>query len=84
MVNGATIELLYFARVAELLGTRGETLPLPQPATTVGLRAALNARYPQLQGLAQLRIAINQTHVKGEAALAAGDEVAVFEPVTGG
>ena len=83
-MNGATIELLYFARVAEMLGRRGETLPLPEPADTAGLRAALTARYPQPQGVARLRIAINQTHLKGDAPLAAGDEVAVFEPVTGG
>ncbi|OZI71183.1 molybdopterin converting factor subunit 1 [Bordetella genomosp. 12] len=74
----------YFARVAELLGKRSERLPLPQPADTVQLLADLASRYPQLSDASRLRIAVNQTHVKGQAPLAGGDEVAVFEPVTGG
>ncbi len=83
-MNGAMIELLYFARVAEMLGKRGERLPLPEPADTVQLLADLAARYPQLAAAGRLKVAVNQTHVKGRAPLAAGDEVAVFEPVTGG
>ncbi|MEJ2895791.1 molybdopterin converting factor subunit 1 [Bordetella avium] len=83
-MSGATIELRYFARVAEMLGKRAERLPLPQPANTEQLMADLAARYPQLAGVKRLKIAINQNHVKGEAPLSAGDEVAVFEPVTGG
>ncbi|AMD46342.1 MoaD/ThiS family protein [Bordetella holmesii] len=76
--------MLYFARVAELLGKRAERLPLPQPANTVQLVEDLAVRYPQLSEANRLRLAVNQTHVKGPVALAADDEVAVFEPVTGG
>jgi molybdopterin synthase sulfur carrier subunit len=47
-VNGATIDLLYFARVAELVGKRGESWPLDGESTGAQLLAALGERYPQL------------------------------------
>ncbi|MGV2864085.1 MoaD/ThiS family protein [Achromobacter sp. ESBL13] len=83
-MNGATINLLYFARVAELVGKRGEDWPLDGESTGAQLLAALGERYPQLAPAARLKLAINQTHSKPTATIRAGDEVAVFEPVTGG
>jgi molybdopterin synthase sulfur carrier subunit len=81
-VNGATINLLYFARVAELVGKRGEAWPLDGESTGAQLLAALGERYPQLAPAARLKLAIN--HSKPTAPIRPGDEVAVFEPVTGG
>ncbi len=83
-MNGATINLLYFARVAELVGKRGEDWPLDRESTGAELLAALGERYPQLAPAARLKLAINQTHSKPTAPIRPGDEVAVFEPVTGG
>jgi len=83
-VNGATIDLLYFARVAELVGKRTEAWPLDGESTGAQLLAALGERYPQLEPASRLKLAINQTHAKPSATIRAGDEVAVFEPVTGG
>jgi molybdopterin synthase sulfur carrier subunit len=83
-VNGATIDLLYFARVAELVGKRTEAWTLDGESTGAQLLAALEARYPQLEPASRLKLAINQTHAKPSAPIRAGDEVAVFEPVTGG
>lgn len=40
-MNGATINLLYFARVAELVGKRGEDWPLDSESTGAQLLAAL-------------------------------------------
>ena len=48
------------------------------------LLAALGERYPQLEPASRLKLAINQTHSKPTAPIRPGDEVAVFEPVTGG
>ncbi|MBV7500126.1 MoaD/ThiS family protein [Achromobacter sp. ACM05] len=83
-MNGATINLLYFARVAELVGKRTETWPVQGESTGAQLLAELGQRYPQLEPATRLKLAINQTHAKPTAAIRAGDEVAVFEPVTGG
>lgn len=83
-MSGATINLLYFARVAELTGKRSEPWPLQGESTGAQLLAELGERYPQLQPSVRLKLAINQTHAKPGAAIRPGDEVAVFEPVTGG
>ncbi|HTJ98671.1 MAG TPA: molybdopterin converting factor subunit 1 [Bordetella sp.] len=79
------IQLLYFARVAELTGRRAEAWTLPDDAITGGaLLDSLEQRYPQLAPAARLKLAVNQTHAKATVTIRAGDEVAIFEPVTGG
>lgn len=83
-MSGATINLLYFARVAELVGKRNEAWPLAGPTTGAELLQALQALYPDLAPAARLKLAINQNHAKANAAIQPGDEVAIFEPVTGG
>ncbi len=85
MANGVpNIELLYFARVADLTGRRQESWPLPEPCTGAALLEQLQARYPELAPASRLKLAINQYHRKPDAVIQPGDEVAVFEPVTGG
>jgi len=84
VANGATIELLYFARIAELVGKRGEALPLAQPVSGRELLAELESRYPGLAPAARLKLAVNQYHRPPSVTIRPGDEVAVFEPVTGG
>jgi molybdopterin synthase sulfur carrier subunit len=79
------INLLYFARVAELTGRRAEPWPLPADSITGGaLLDSLQQRYPQLAPASRLKLAVNQTHAKASVTIRAGDEVAIFEPVTGG
>ncbi|MFT0532994.1 MoaD/ThiS family protein [Castellaniella hirudinis] len=83
-MNGATIKVLYFAQVAEHLGRRQETLPLAAPMPAGDWLDALADRCPALGGAGRLKIAINQEHAGRDALISPGDEVAVFEPVTGG
>lgn len=83
-MNGATINLLYFARIAELVGKRSETWPLSTPTTGAQLLEDLQSKYPDLAPAARLKLAVNQTHAKAAVVIQPGDEVAVFEPVTGG
>ena len=83
------INLRFFASVRELVGTGQEVLELAQPAATVGdVRAVLLARGGNwAEALAQgraLRTAHNQLMCDAETAVADGDEVAFFPPVTGG
>lgn len=84
MANGTTIEVLYFAQVAELMGTRRESLALDAPVSAALWLQALVARCPSLAPAERLKLAINQEHVDPQALIHPGDEVAVFEPVTGG
>ena len=83
------IELLYFAWVRERIGADGEALALPAGVTSVGaLLDWLAARSPghaaALADRDRLRFAVNQEFAGVEAAVADGDEVAIFPPVTGG
>lgn len=83
------IELLYFSWVRERIGKDGERIELPSGVTTV---AAL-LDWLETRGVAygaalgergRLRIAVNQAFAPLDAPVRAGDEVAIFPPVTGG
>ena len=83
------MRVLYFAWVKEKVGVNEEMLRLPEGVRDVaGLVAVLKGRG---QGFAEafsdeaiVRVAVNQEHVGFDHALADGDEVALFPPVTGG
>lgn len=83
------VTLLYFARLRETLGTRREELALPPSVADVaGLLALLRARggdwAAELASQRPVRAAVNQEMAGLETAIADGDEVAFFPPVTGG
>lgn len=80
----ATIRVVYFARIAEVVGRREESLAVPAGLTGGELLLQLVARYPGIGSSGRLELAVNQEHAGHDRALVAGDEVAVFEPVTGG
>jgi molybdopterin synthase sulfur carrier subunit len=83
------IELLYFAWVRERIGIGGERLELPAGVGTAAqlldwLEARGDAYAAALAERARLRIAVNQAFAPLDAPVKAGDEVAIFPPVTGG
>ena len=83
------IKLLYLARLREALGLREEEWPLPEGEFTVDrlvaeLRRRGGAWASELAPGRSVRIAVNQTLAQGATRIAAGDEVALFPPVTGG
>ena len=83
------IKVLYFARLRESLGTSSEQIALPAGVRDLeGLRALLVARggewEQELAPNKTVRAAVNQAVAVGDMALADGDEVAFFPPVTGG
>ncbi|MGO1765798.1 MAG: molybdopterin converting factor subunit 1 [Advenella sp.] len=82
--NGVVIDILYFARIAELTGKRKEQLPLPESVTVNEWLTQLNARYPALSDVRVLKVAVNKKHVPTDTLIHDRDEVAIFEPVTGG
>ena len=83
------MKLLYFAWVREKIGRAEEELELPPDVRRVGdLINWLRGRGPEyeaaLADAARIRIAVNQEHADLGAAVARGDEIAIFPPVTGG
>lgn len=81
--------LLYFAWVRQMIGKGEERIELPAGIATVRALAehlgARGAGYADaFADPARLRAAVNREHVPFDAAVAEGDEVAFFPPVTGG
>jgi molybdopterin synthase sulfur carrier subunit len=83
------MRLLYFAWVKEKAGVAAEEVELPSEVTTVAeLMAWLKTRGPEFAHAFQraeiIRTAIDQTHVRHDAAIRGAREIAFFPPVTGG
>jgi molybdopterin synthase sulfur carrier subunit len=85
----STVTLLYFARLREAFGVASEDFSLPAGCATAGdlVRALQSRGGAWAQELATgrpYRLAVNQEMAHVDAPLHAGDEVAIFPPVTGG
>ncbi len=81
--------LLYFAWLRQKIGKGEETIVLPAGVATVAdLIAHLKKLGPGYAGAFadenRIRVAVNQTHSRLDAKVAANDEIAFFPPVTGG
>jgi molybdopterin synthase sulfur carrier subunit len=81
--------LLYFAWVRERVGKAEETLDLPAGITTVADLIAWQQTRGEEYAYAfengpVIRAALDQRHVKHDAAIAGAREIAFFPPMTGG
>lgn len=83
------MRILYFAWLRQRTGTGEETVDPPAGVDTVaGLIDWLRTRGPghaeALRDTSAIRVAVNQEFASMDAAVRAGDEVALFPPMTGG
>jgi molybdopterin synthase sulfur carrier subunit len=85
----SSVQLVYFSWVRERIGCAGETLALPH--NPVPLSQILDQLANRGDGYAdvlatrtQVRLAVNQSYVDANFLVHAGDEIAIFPPVTGG
>lgn len=83
------IHLVYLARLREALGIAAESVDLPGEVSTVRtLLAWLSARggawTQELAPGRAVRVAVNHDVARSDTPIRAGDEVALFPPVTGG
>jgi molybdopterin synthase sulfur carrier subunit len=83
------MKLLYFAWLRSKIGKAGEELSLPAEVATVGqlldwLETQSPAHKAALADRRAVRVAVNQDYANNDHPVRAGDEVALFPPVTGG
>jgi molybdopterin synthase sulfur carrier subunit len=83
------VKLLYFAWLRARIGQAEEELAVPAEVRDVaGLLLWLRGRGPgyaeALRDLSVIRVAVNQDYVGRDHPVRAGDEVALFPPMTGG
>ena len=83
------MKILYFAWLRQRVGAGEETVDPPAEVRDVaGLVAWLKTRGPgheeALRDTSAIRIAVNQEIAAMDAAIAPGDEIALFPPMTGG
>jgi molybdopterin synthase sulfur carrier subunit len=82
------IQVLYFARLREALGSAGDVVDAEGATDVAGLLARLRERggvWAAALGEGQtFLVAVNQEIATPETTLRDGDEVAFFPPVTGG
>ncbi len=83
------MKILYFAWLRQRTGLGAETVEPPADVRDVaGLIDWLKTRGPNyaeaLRDTSALRIAVNQEFAQPDAAIAPGDEIALFPPMTGG
>jgi sulfur-carrier protein len=83
------VRLLYFAWLRERIGCAEEEVALPPEIRDVaGLLDWLGGRGANyaaaLQNRAVVRVAVNHDYVGFDHPVRAGDEIAIFPPVTGG
>jgi len=83
------VELIYLARLRDVFGSSRETVELPDDISSVSgllewLRSRGGAWARELAPGRAVRVAVNHDVARGDTPLKAGDEVALFPPVTGG
>lgn len=81
------IKVLFFARLREQLNCEGLELDCADLSSVTDVHQHLLQQYPGWANFLEdrkLLVAVNQTLVKPQHPIAAGDEVAFFPPVTGG
>lgn len=78
------VEILLFAVLKEDLGD-SVTLDIPEPVTVDALLNLFGETYPQFKSaLPSLGVAVDQTYSTADDPIEAGQEVALFPPVSGG
>ena len=78
------VKVKLFAVLKEHLGDEVE-LELPEPATVGSLLQRFAEAYPQFRtALPSLNVAVDHTYARQHEPIAAGQELAIFPPVSGG
>ena len=78
------VSILAFGITKDILGGREVLFELAGEQTVANLLKTLESQYPQLQGLASLKVAVNSEYAEPDWAIRETDEVVLIPPVSGG
>jgi molybdopterin synthase catalytic subunit len=79
------VRVLYFGAAREAAGREDEQLEVHAPATAASVFEEVLNAHPALRRFGRsLLVAVNEEYAGAEAEVGAGDEIAVFPPVSGG
>lgn len=84
MADPNPLQVLLFARYAELLGGDRLELAVPNPPTVAGVVDQLRRRPGGDQLPASVLVAVNARQARGDDPVRAGDEIALLPPMAGG
>ena len=80
-----TIRVRFFARYAELVGRAEAAVAMPLPATVSDVVRLVREQLPGAHDIPERPLtAVNLRHVKLDASVRNGDEVALLPPIAGG
>src|SRR3982750_1782985 len=80
-----TVRVLFFGAAREIAGRDEISLDLIAPATAATAFDEILSHYPDLRRFGRsLLFALNQEYAERDATVRAGDELALFPPVSGG
>jgi molybdopterin converting factor small subunit len=83
--TSATVRVRFFARYAELVGCSEAAVSLTLPATVGDVVQRVREAFPGGRALPERPLAaVNLKHVKLDAGVRDGDEVALLPPIAGG
>ena len=81
----AKLRVLFFGAAREETGSDESALEILLPATVADVFEAALQKFPQLQRFGRsLLVAVNEEYKPSEAEVRAGDQIAIFPPVSGG
>ncbi|MDX1413575.1 MAG: molybdenum cofactor biosynthesis protein MoaE [Candidatus Promineifilaceae bacterium] len=84
-MNNLELSIHLFATLKDRAGQNAIDLSVPAPATVQDVLDAVNLAYPQLSAsLPTVLVAVNKEFAFPNTAIAEGDEIALFPPVSGG
>jgi molybdopterin synthase catalytic subunit len=79
------VQLLFFATLKDIVGSRQLKLEVPSGATVADVLSSLEQSYPRIKDYRPVLLtALNEEYVDQGTHVRDGDEVAIFPPVSGG
>lgn len=78
------IKVKAFGITRDIVGQREMELEMSGENTVSALRKLLNEKYPKMNGLKSLLIAVNNEYAEDNTPLKSDDEIALIPPVSGG